>query len=301
MNNALNTIDLAQFVADERSFLGQTLKLGVEYGLLPPNAEEAIRMYLQTQTMTFGQRNRTGLAIGREEIEQGVFQATICLDIGLDDQAEGDANKAAEVLATGDFENIRKRGWELAFFRLEEMVTEAGLFPKRRESAFLQEFVTPTKRWAHTVAGTWVCSDPEDEDGPMIVDPISEYQVYEDLKIRIDLLKGIPVDALKRYGSAAGSRGPFTDLLRNLIVSLCLGLESLLPEASDVATFEERLSDGNPSELETAVVQAVSQQIASAGNQASRSRLLADVRDVVSELVAPASSMMEQNIVTRPL
>ena len=239
MNNALNTIDLAQFVADERSFLGQTLKLGVEYGLLPPNAEEAIRMYLQTQTMTFGQRNRTGLAIGREEIEQGVFQATICLDIGLDDQAEGDANKAAEVLATGDFENIRKRGWELAFFRLEEMVTEAGLFPKRRESAFLQEFVTPTKRWAHTVAGTWVCSDPEDEDGPMIVDPISEYQVYEDLMIRIDLLKGIPVDALKRYGSAAGSRGPFTDLLRNLIVRR----NKAITEPSPIHLSEEELND----------------------------------------------------------
>ena len=44
-----------------------------------------------------------------EAVEQGLFQATVCLDVGLRDQSEGDANRAAEILSTGDFESVRKR------------------------------------------------------------------------------------------------------------------------------------------------------------------------------------------------
>ena len=54
MNLGLSTVDIGLFVVDEHSFLGQTLKLGIEYDLLPENADDALRMYLQAHTMMFG-------------------------------------------------------------------------------------------------------------------------------------------------------------------------------------------------------------------------------------------------------
>ena len=94
MNQGLSTVDLGRLLEDEQSFLGQTLRMGIEYKLLPENADEAVRMYLQTWTMASGQRNRTGIALGREEIEQGGFEATVCLELGLQEVAVGDANRA---------------------------------------------------------------------------------------------------------------------------------------------------------------------------------------------------------------
>jgi hypothetical protein len=299
MNQGLSTVDIGRFVLDEKSFLGQTLKHGIDYGLLPENAHEALRMYLQMHTMAFGQKNRAGIAIGREELEQGLFQATVCLDSGLVDRSDGDANRAAELLSTGDFEGLRKRGWELSFFRLEEMQREAELFPKRRESGFLQEYTEPVRRWAHTAPETWVCDDPEDEDGPTIADPSEAYVAYLDLSLRIGLLKALPSDALKMYGAAAGGRGPFTDLLRNLVLSLSLGLDTLVPSTEDVVVFTEApFSSGVDA---STVVSQIESQIDSDAESSARERFAAEVRDEVKEMVEMSSDLVVEQFVTRPV
>ena len=300
MNSGLSTVDIGLFVVDEHSFLGQTLKLGIEYNLLPENAEVALRMYLQTHTMIFGQKNRTGIALGREELEQGVFQATLCLELGLMDQAEGDANRAAEIVATGDFESIRKRGWEIAFFRLEEMREEAQLFPQRRESGFLADYTDQIRRWSFTAPETWVCTDPEDEDGPTIVDPMVEYLPYQDLVLKIELLKSLPSDTLKMYGSAVGGRSMFSDLLRNLILSLSLGLDSLVPKVDHVVAFGELIKEEQlAAEIADTVLAQLKSQIGADVNESARDRFLSEVRDEVHDLVVMSADMLKEHFVTR--
>lgn len=283
MNRGLSTVDLGRLLVDEQSFLGQTLKLGIEYGLLPANADEALRMYLQTQTMAFGRRNRTGIAIDRDAIEQGGYQATICLEIGLADLSEGDANRAAEILATGDFDRIRKRGWELAFFRLEAVRDEAELFPQRREAAFLLDYRETTRRWAHTEPETWLCSDPEEPEGPTIIDPISTHDAFEDLTVRLGLLKSLPTDALYLFGAAAGGGRPFPDLLRNLVVSLALGLDTLAPTESEAERFYENVA-ASPGWLDGVIAQ-VDAQVPEEADPGARDRLLSEVREAGRELV----------------
>tara|TARA_Y100000588_G_scaffold345232_1_gene392287 strand:- start:638 stop:901 length:264 start_codon:yes stop_codon:yes gene_type:complete len=80
--------------------------------------------YLRAQGLAFAQRYRSGIALGRDGLERGVIQSATCLDIGLQDLAEGDVNSAVDLLAQGEFEVLRQRGWELAFARLEEMRRE---------------------------------------------------------------------------------------------------------------------------------------------------------------------------------
>jgi hypothetical protein len=298
MNLGLNTIDISGFLVDEHSFLGQTIKLGIDYNQLPPDADDSLRMYLQSYTMMFGQRNRTGIAIGREELEQGVFQATVCLEIGLIDQSGGDANKALEIVATGDFESLRKLGWELAFFRLKEMQDEAQLFPKRREAAFLQDYADPVRRWAYTAPQTWLCTDPDEEDGPTIADPAKAYETFQDLALRVALLKSLPPDALKRFGSAAGSRGPFSEILKNLILSLVLGKESLVATVEDVALFENMISSkaSSPDGLNT-LADRFRQQVGEGVDPSVADRFIRSVRAEVRELVAFGSDLRGQFIV----
>lgn len=301
MNLGLSTVDIGLFVVDEHSFLGQTLKLGIEYNLLPENADEALRMYLQTHTLRFGQKDRAGIAIGREELEQGVFQATLCLELGLTDQGDGDANRAAEIVATGDFESIRKRGWEIAFFRLKEMQDEARLFPKRREAAFLQESAEYVRRWTHTAPETWLCVDPEEEDGPTIVDPIREYETYQDLVLKIELLKSLPSDALKRFGSAAGGRGPFSDLMRNLILCLSVGLDSLVPQLDQVIAFGRLIVQGElDPDIEASVISQLKSQLGPDVNASARVRFLSEVGDEIRNLAAQPVDTLEEQFVTRP-
>ncbi|MBS13128.1 MAG: hypothetical protein CME19_16160 [Gemmatimonadetes bacterium] len=291
MNLGLSTVDLGNFVLDEGSYLGQTLKYGIEYGLLPENADDALRMYLQMHTMSFGQKNRSGIAINREDMEQGIFQATVCLDIGLRDQSKGEPNRAAEILSAGEFEAIRKRGWELAFFWMEDMHEEGKRFPMRRESAFLMDYATPTQKWAHTVPETWICDDPEAEGEPTIVDPVGEYDVYLDLMLRVSLLKRLPADALKRFGSAAGARGPFCDLLRNLIVSVSLGLESLVLSTAEAEYFRESPFGPGMATAEEVLVRLLC-QLEDGADPRALDRFGEDVREEVAQLVSQETGLM---------
>ena len=301
MNQGLSTVDLGRLLGDEQSFLGQTLRMGIEYKLLPENADEAVRMYLQTWTMASGQRNRTGIALGREEIEQGGFQATVCLELGLQEVAGGDANRAVEILAEGDFEKIRQTGWERAFFRLKEMQEEAGLFPKSRQAAFLQDYAIPVRRWAAGEPETWLSHEPEDSDGPTILDPIREFETFQDLLLRIDLLKALPQDALKRYGSAAGGPGPFTDLFRNLLLSLTIGLDSLVPDEPALARFLDFIvaAAGESKSIDRIVIPQIESQVSDLADSGAQARFLVDMREEIDALVLlPTETLIGRFVVT---
>ena len=184
------------------------------------------------------------------------------------------------------------------FFRLKEMQDEARLFPRRREAAFLQDYADHVRRWAYTEPQTWLCTDPDEEDGPMISDPGKAYATFQDLTLRVGLLKSLPSDALKRFGSAAGGRGPFSEILRNLILSLVLEKENLVATAEDVALFESAISNlaSSPGGLNT-LVDRFRQQVEEGADPSVADRFIKLVHAEARELLAFGPDLKDQFIV----
>ena len=148
MNNPLARLDLDRFRIDAESFVGQAIELSIRFEKLPPQISDALLAFLRTKGTYFGKRNRTGIAISRESLERGVRHALICMDLGLNELAEGDLNRAVDLLAGGDFEGFRKKGYELAFFRLEAMREEAQILAKRPEISFLSQEGKDVQHWS---------------------------------------------------------------------------------------------------------------------------------------------------------
>ena len=138
VQNPLATLDLSRFRIDSESFVGQAIELGTRFEKLPPNIGDALLGFLRLQGLHYGKRYRSGIAIRRENLEHGVRQALISMDLGLEARAESDLNRAVEIIAQGDFEACRKRGYEIAFFRLQEMAQMCRAMLLRPEVKFLQ-------------------------------------------------------------------------------------------------------------------------------------------------------------------
>lgn len=117
--------DLNALGVDADSFLGRAVTLGQQYGKLPDGFLEGLKQYVRLRALTQAQRQRSGIRLGHDAVERAVRQCLRCLDLGLADQAGHDVNAAIERLVAGDFESIRRRGWELAWARLATMRTQA--------------------------------------------------------------------------------------------------------------------------------------------------------------------------------
>ena len=117
--------DLNALGVDADSFLGRAVTLGQQHGKLPDGFLEGLKQYVRLRALTQAQRQRSGIRLGPEEVEQALRQCLRCLDLGLADQTDHDVNAAIERLVAGDFESIRQRGWELACARLATMRTQA--------------------------------------------------------------------------------------------------------------------------------------------------------------------------------
>ena len=140
-----------------------------------------------------------------------------------------------------------------------------------------------------------MCTDPEDEDGPTIANPLKTYEAYQDLSLRVRLLKSLPSEVLKRFGSAAGTKGPFGEVLRNMILSLSIGSDHLVATLDDVATFvgllgEDGVSDGG-------VVALLRKQIAEHEDAAAVERFVSEVRDEFRDLLALADVGLDEQFV----
>ena len=242
--NRLAKLDLDRLRIDSESFLGQAIALGVRFEKLPENAPEAMLAYLQTAGMTFAQRYRMGIGISREGLEQGVWQTLVCMELGLEDRAGGDLNAAVDLIAGGDFEVFRKRGWEIAFFRLEEMRETSASLLERPEAAFLQRHLKDAGRWAHLTPETWTIPPEADGEDKERIDPLKDYAAFREVKARMDFLRSLPQAAFRELGRTAGEGAAFEDLLRNLILSLTLDLETLTPDAGQAAEFRSRCFKG---------------------------------------------------------
>lgn len=241
--NPLARLDLSRFQIDDESFVGQAIALGVRFEKLPPQISDALLGYLRAKGLTYGQRNRTGIAMSREGLERGVRQALICLDIGLRDQAQGDLNVAVDILAQGDFESIRKNGYERAFFQLHEIRKGSLALLTRTTATFLQTEHRNLKRWSSLVPETWTRPADDLEDEEQLVDPRSDYGLFQETEARMDFLNSIPNDALRNLEQLVTDGRSFDGLLRNLMLALSLDLESLLPSQEHIAHFENTCFD----------------------------------------------------------
>ncbi|MCY4352961.1 MAG: hypothetical protein OXC45_07635, partial [Gemmatimonadetes bacterium] len=172
--------------------------------------------------------------------EHGVRQALISVDLGLEARAESDLNRAVEIIAEGDFEACRKRGYEIAFFRLQEMAQMCRAMLLRPEVKFLKSEYQAVSRWANGVPETWMRPpDDDEEDESQLVDPKRDYAAYQDALRRLVFLRSIPQAALTEVEMAVEAR-TYDGLLRNLILALALDMESLLPSDVQIEVFRQR-------------------------------------------------------------
>ncbi len=238
MQNPLANLDLSRFRIDSESFVGQTIALGMRFEKLPPNVGDALLGFLRVRGLHHGKRNRSGIAIRREDLEHGVRQALISMDLGLEARAEGDLNRAVEIIAQGDFEACRKRGYKIAFFHLEEMARTCRAMLLLPEVTFLQPEYRDISNWTNAVPETWMRPPDEEENEPQWVDPKRDYAAYHTARRRLAFLRSIPRAALTELETEVEGR-TFDGLLRNLILALALDLESLLPSQAQIETFRQ--------------------------------------------------------------
>ena len=237
--NPLATLDLSRFRIDSESFVGQVIELGTRFEKLPPNVGDALLGFLRLQGLHYGKRYRSGIAIRREDLEHGVRQALIAMDLGLEARAESDLNQAVDIIAQGDFEACRKRGYEIAFFRLQEMAQMCRALLLRPEVKFLQSEYRAISRWATAVPETWMRPQDDEEDESQLVDPKRDYEAYQVAFRRLAFLRSIPKAALTEVEMAVEAR-TYDGLLRNLILALALDMESLLPSEAQIEAFRQR-------------------------------------------------------------
>ena len=239
---ALVRPDLNQIRPDADSFLGQALDLGRRYGRLPESILDVLMAYLRARGLGFAQRHRSGIAIGREGLEKGVTQALTCMDLGLEKAAEGDLNRAVELLADGDLESLRQPGWELAFARLQEMRQRSSAALAEEEALWLQDSLHLLERWSRVVPETWLSHDAEGEAQP--VDPLVDYPLFTELLDQLAFLRSLPPGSLRGLGEPAGEGETFDQVLRHLVLALALDRTELAPKPGDAARARKLFAEG---------------------------------------------------------
>ena len=233
----LARMDLDRLRMDSESFLGQAIELGVRFKKLPEHTADAMLGYLRVTATSTARRHRTGIAVAREDLERGVRQALISMELGLEDAAGGDLNVAVSLLSDGSFEAFRKRGWEIAFSRLETMRDASRSLLEQTGTLLLKAFLPDVRRWSRLVPGTWAVPPEEDNDGEGTVDPLKDYAAFREVRARLAFLRPLSEEMLQQLLGATDDAAGFEDLLRNLILSLALNLKTLLPGRTQVEAF----------------------------------------------------------------
>lgn len=229
-------VDLDKLRVESEGFLGQAIALGIRYGKLSEHTPDVLMAYLRSTGIRFGRRYRTGIAVSRDVLEQGVGKTLVSLELGLAIVSEQDLNRGVDLLAEGDFEKIRKRGWEEAYARLEEMGSVCRSIHGMPESRLLRDYASRIDRWSRVVPETWMVSGGDDEDAVQ-VDPLRDYARFRELYARLNFIRLLPSSVLQPFAEAVDECG-FSDFVRHLILALALDLETLVPGAREISAFE---------------------------------------------------------------
>ena len=242
MSNLAN-LDLNRIGVDAESLLGRALALGREFDKLPPGAEAALAAYLRLQGTLFARRYRSGVAVGRDGLERGVRRAFISIELGLEEESGGDLNAAVEALGRGTYDAWRKKGWETAHFRLEEMQQQALAWLEAPEADLLKDDRAAIEVWSRLAPESWQGTDfSEDDAGVRVeVDPRLDYRRCQAAAFRLRFVCALPAAAVEELIEQNPDGMSWGALLRQAAASAALGLERLVLGGDEPAAAAQAL------------------------------------------------------------
>ena len=223
----LARVDLNQVPLDHNSFIGQVVAAGLEYEQLPPRFMDSLRAYLRIHGLGFAQRNRTGIALGRDRLRQGMERGLACMDLALEEVSGGDLNAAVAKLVSDPFDALYKQGWERAFRRLEEMRQQARALVGCPELGFWPGLQPKVAALVKIVPETWA--------GPSAIDLRADGRMLQELTGKVAFVRSLPqpsVDALLEQVDV-----DFAGVLHRVILALALGRTELVVKKEHVSRF----------------------------------------------------------------
>lgn len=220
-------VDLNQVPLDRHSFIGQAVAAGLEYEQLSPHFMDSLRAYLRIRGLGFAQCQRTGIALGRDLLRQGMERGLACMDLALEEASGGDLNAAVAQLKSDPFDALYKRGWERAFQRLKAMRQQARALVGRPELGFWPELQPKVAVWAQLVPETWA--------GPSVIDLRTDGQTLQELTGKVAFVRSLPKPSVAALLEQVGV--DFVGVLHRVVLALALGRAELVANAAHVARF----------------------------------------------------------------
>ena len=231
--NRLAHVDLNQVPLDHSSFIGQVVAAGLEYEQLPPHFMDSLRAYLRIRGLGFAQRNRTGIALGRDRLRQGMEQGLACMDLALEEASDGDLNAAVTKLTSDPFDALYKRGWECAFQRLKEMRQQARALVGCPELGFWPDLRPKVEALTKLVPETWT--------GPSDIDLRTDGQMLQELTGKVAFVRSLPQPSVAALLEQVNV--DFAGVLHRVILALALGCAELKVNETHVSRFRAECFD----------------------------------------------------------
>ena len=229
----LARVDLNQVPLDRNSFIGQVVAAGLEYEQLPPRFMDSLRAYLRIRGLGFAQRNRTGIALGRDQLRQGMEQGLACMDLALEEASGGDLNAALAKLVSDPFDALYKQGWERAFQRLKEMRQQARALVGCPELGFWPNLQPKVAALAKLVPETWT--------GPSAIDLRADGQMLQELTGKVAFVRSLPQPSVAALLEQVDV--DFAGVLHRVILALALGRVELVAKKEHVSRFRAECFD----------------------------------------------------------
>ena len=226
-------VDLNQVPLDHNSFIGQVVAAGLEYEQLPPRFMDSLRAYLQIRGLGFAQRNRTGIALGRDQLRHGMEQGLACMDLALEEASGGDLNAAVVKLASDPFDALYKQGWERAFRRLEKMREQARALVGCPELGFWPDLQPKVAALVKIVPETWT--------GPSAIDLRIDGQMLQELTGKVAFVRSLPQPSVAALLEQVDV--DFAGVLHRVILALALGRVELVAKKEQVSRFRAECFD----------------------------------------------------------
>ena len=223
----LARVDLNQVPLDRNSFIGQVVAAGLEYEQLPQRFMDSLQAYLRIRGLGFAQRNRTGIALGRDQLRQGMEQGLACMDLALEEASGGDLNAAVAKLVSDPFDALYKQGWERAFQRLKEMRQQARALNGCSELGFWPDLQPKVSALAKLVPETWI--------GPSAIDLRADGQMLQELTGKVAFVRSLPQPSVASLLEQVDV--DFAGVLHRVILALALGRVELVADKAQVSRF----------------------------------------------------------------
>ena len=231
----LARVDLNQVPLDRHSFIGQVVAAGLEYEQLSPHFMDALRAYLRVRGLGFAQRNRTGIALGRDQLRQGMEQGLACMDLALEEESDGDINAAVAKLTSASFDALYKQGWARACQCLKEMRQQARALVGCSELGFWPNLQPRVTALAKLVPETWT--------GPSDIDLRADGRMLQELTGKVAFVRSLPQSSVNALLEQVDV--DFAGVLHRVILALALGRAELIAEKEHVSRFCAECFDAN--------------------------------------------------------